>query len=105
MTDFLCQRLALDQFHDQEMPAVGLLHAEERGDVVVVEGGQHLGFTLEPRDALRIGRHGVVQDFHRDVAPELRVARAVDLAHPAGAGEGDDFVQAERNPAFRATLG
>ena len=31
----------------------------------------------------------------RDVAIELRIARAIDLAHPAGAEGGDDFIRAE----------
>ena len=35
------------------------------------------------------------QDFERDVAPQLRVARAIDLAHSAGADSAGDFIGAE----------
>ena len=37
----------------------------------------------------------VGQDLDRDVAIQLRVARAIDLAHAAGADRHDDFVRAE----------
>ena len=37
----------------------------------------------------------VGQDLERDVAIQLRVARAIDLAHAAGAEGGEDFVRAE----------
>jgi hypothetical protein len=35
------------------------------------------------------------QNFERDVTSELRVARAIDLPHAAGAEGGEDFVRAE----------
>ena len=39
--------------------------------------------------------NAVGQDLDRDVAVEARVARAVDLAHAAGAEGGEDLVGAE----------
>ena len=53
------QRLALDQLHDQEMSAVGLLEAVERGDVRVIQRRQDLRFALEPRHAVGVGREDV----------------------------------------------
>ena len=48
------------------------------------------------RDAtLGVGREVRRQDFDRDVAPELAVARAIDLAHAAGAERRDDCVGPE----------
>ena len=50
----------------------------------MIERGEHLRLALEAREAIGIGGERLGQDLDRDVAPELRVARAVDLAHPAG---------------------
>ncbi len=41
------------------------------------------------------------QDFQRDVATELRVARAIDLAHPACAEAGQNLVAADLSAAER----
>ena len=64
------------------MPAAGLFHPVERRDVGMIERREHLCLALEARDALRVRGHGVRQDFDGDAAPELRIARAVDFAHP-----------------------
>ena len=48
-----------------------------------------------PRDAVGIGRELVGKDLQRDIATETRIARAVDLPHPARADEGEDLVHAE----------
>ena len=52
------------------------------------ERGDGLGFALEPREGRRVRGERVRQDLDRDVAIQLRVARAVHLAHPAGAERG-----------------
>ena len=54
-----------------------------------------LRFALESREPIRVVGERVGQDFQRDVAFELRVARAIDLAHASGADGGDDFIRAE----------
>ena len=64
-------------------------------NVWVVQRGEQLSFTLEPRNALGIVRHRVGQGFDRDVAAEHRVMRAIDLAHASSADGGDHFVGAE----------
>ena len=51
----------------------------------MVQRRQRLRFARESRQAIRIAREEIRQDLDRDVAIELRIARAVDLAHPAGA--------------------
>ena len=54
-----------------------------RADVRMIQRGQHLRFPLEPREALGIASERGWQDLDRDIAIELGIARAVDLAHPA----------------------
>ena len=61
----------------------------------MVQRGERLRFALEARQPLGIGGEAVRQDLDRDVAIELRVARAIDLAHAAGANDRDDLVGAE----------
>ena len=54
-----------------------------------------LRLALEPRERGRILRQPFGQDLDRDVAIQLRVAGAVDLAHAARAERGNDFVRTE----------
>jgi hypothetical protein len=49
--------------------------------------------ALEPREAIRIGREEIGQDFDRDVAMELRIAGAIHLAHTTGTDGGNDLVR------------
>ena len=49
--DPLCQRLTLDQLHDQKAGAVGLFQAVNRGDVGVVESCEKLRLPLKTREA------------------------------------------------------
>ena len=71
----------------------------------MVELGQELRLALEAREALRVRGEGRGQDLDRDLALELRVGGAVDLAHAALAELGGDLVGAEagsRAEAHRA---
>ena len=61
----------------------------------MVQRGEGLGFALKPREPLGVGGERLGQDLDRDVAIQLRVARAIDLAHAAGAERGQDLVRAE----------
>ena len=47
--------------------------------------GERLRFAREPREPFGIAGERVGQDLDRDVAIELRIARAIHLAHAAGA--------------------
>ena len=60
-----------------------IFEAVNAADVRMIQRGEHLRFALEAREPLRINREGRRQDFDRDVAIQLRVARAIDFAHPA----------------------
>ena len=61
----------------------------------MAESRERARFALEPREPIRILREQVWQDFDRDIALQLRVACAVDLAHAALTDRLDDFVNAE----------
>jgi hypothetical protein len=89
--------LALDQFHHQREHAVGgrLLEAVDGGDVGVIQGGEDLRLAAEAGDALRVQREGRGQHLERDLAAELRVARAQHLAHAARAERRDHVVTAD----------
>ena len=93
--DALRQVLALDQLHHQRAHATALLEAVNVRDVRMVERGERLRFAREPRQPIRIAGERIGQDLQRDVAIELRVARAIDLAHAPGADDGEDLVRAE----------
>ena len=87
--------LALNQFHDQRLDAVCFFEPEEMGDVGMIERGEHFGFTLESRESFVIQGDGGRQDLDGDVAPEPRIAGAIDLAHASRAELRDHFIRAE----------
>ena len=71
---------------------------EQRADVRMVERRDGPRLALEAGAHLGVGRQVLGQHLDRDVAPEARVARAVHLAHAAGAERGDDLVGSEPGP-------
>ncbi len=75
--------------------AARVLEAVNRRDVRMIQRGQHLCLALEPREPIGIERERFGQDLQRDVAIQLRVARAIDLAHPACAERRLNFVGTE----------
>ena len=95
LRDAVRQRRSVHQLQHQRQHAVGFFEPVDRRDVRMVQRGQHLGLALEPREPVRVAREGRRKDLHRDVAVELRVPRAIHLAHPAFAEQRDDFVGAD----------
>src|SRR4030095_11559038 len=77
--------LAGYQLHDERRDLRELFEAVHLRDVGMVERREQTRFALEPRAALRTAGECARQDLDRDVAPELGVPRAIDLAHSAGA--------------------
>ena len=90
--DSVCERRPIDQLQHQRLRAVRLFEAVDRADVRVIERGEQLRFAREPRQAVRIEREPLGQHLQGDVAIQLRVARAIHLAHGARTKRGDDFV-------------
>jgi hypothetical protein len=89
------QVVALHQLHDQGAHASCFFDPVEVRDVRVVQGRQHPRLALEARQPLGILREEVRQNLQRDVAPQLRVARAIDLAHSACPERRDDLVRTQ----------
>ena len=89
------QRRSFDQLEDQCGDAVGFFQPVDRADVRVIERRERPRFAREAGAALGVGGEVGRQDLDGDVATELAVARAIDLAHAAGAERGDDRVGPE----------
>lgn len=58
----------------------------------------NLRFSSEPPQALGIEREGVGKHLQRDVAAEIRIADAVDLALAACTEQGQHLVRAKPEP-------
>ncbi len=79
------QGLAFEQLGDDEGDAIRLADVVEREHGRVVESRHRTRLALEATAAVGVAGHVGRQDLERDVAPEPRVARPVDLAHASGA--------------------
>src|SRR5262245_54674109 len=62
----------------------------------MVERGQEFGFAIEPRQPFGVARKLRGQRLDSHVASELRVARAIHLAHSASTNFGGDVVVPDR---------
>ena len=102
--DAIGKRRSLDELHRQRERASGLLDAENVGDVRMVERGKDFGFALKTREPVGIGRDRRRQDFDRNLALQIRVGRAIHLAHPACSERAEDFVRSEAR-AWRHRVG
>ena len=91
LLDAIRERGAFDELHDERPGRTSLLEAVDLGDVRMVERCEQLGLALEPRQPLRIAGESIEQDFDCHLAIQAGVARAVDLAHPAGAERRHDL--------------
>ena len=60
----------------------------------MVERGERLRLAAETCQAFRVAATARA-GLQRHLAIQIRVARAIDLAHPAGAQRAEDFVRAE----------
>jgi hypothetical protein len=89
----LADGLALDQLHHHVMRALqagGLAHVVDVDDVGMVEGRSGARLAVQAVQELGVGPGA--QDLERDLPPQARVARAVDLAHGPGPQATDDLV-------------
>ncbi len=64
----------------------------------MVQRRQHAGFALETSQPVAVRCEPRGQNLDGDIAAKLRVARAIDLAHPAGAEQGRDLMNADPLP-------
>jgi hypothetical protein len=87
--------LAVDELEHERPDTVRLLEAIDRCDVRMMQRGQKLRFAAESGEPRRVRGERARQHLDRDVAVELRVPRAVDLAHSTLAEGSEDLVGAE----------
>ena len=99
------ERLAVDQFQNQRADAVALFDPVDRADVRVIERREDPRFALEAGQAIGIRGEGTRQHLERDVAPELRVASAIHLAHAARPEQCLDLVDADASPGQQGSAG
>ena len=89
------QRLALDELAHDEGARVEVAEVVDDEDVRMIErrGGSRLG--VEPAQTIGVGGDLRRQQLQRDRTIELRIVRAIDLAHAAGADPRDDAIAAD----------
>jgi hypothetical protein len=85
----------VDQFHDQVVKTVLAACAVHSADVRMVQRGDRLRLAIEPDQQLRIRREACRKDLDRDVTPQSRIARPVDLTHPSGTDWCENLVCSE----------
>lgn len=94
---------AIDQLHHEGRDAVGLFKAVDVCDRGMIQGGEGLGFPLEPFQPLRVSGEGIGQDLKGYLTIELGIVRTIDLAHASSTEEGRDLVDANL-PADKRVL-
>src|SRR5688572_4477929 len=75
--------------------AVRLLQTVDVRDVGMIQRGQDLCLSTESGESVGVRREGIRQHFQGIVPLERHVMRPPDLAHPALAEQGSDFVGAD----------
>ena len=93
--DPVSQRWPFNQLQHQRTSVLGLLDAVDLCDVRMVQTGEHLRFTLEPGQSIRICRKRLGQGLERHLPVQLRIGGLIDLAHAPLADEGGDVVVPE----------
>src|SRR5579863_1513193 len=73
-----------------------------RGDIGMIQCGQHLRFALKARKSICIVRERFWENFDRYITPEFCVMGLVDFTHAARTNLGDDLVRAELSSSFDA---
>jgi hypothetical protein len=67
----LRQILTVDEFHHEGGHGLAFFQAVDRGDVRMIEGGQHFRFAPKTRELIGIGRERRRQDLDRDLRLSL----------------------------------
>ena len=94
-SDEIRQRVSLDQFHDEPRQAVNGLQAVHCRDMRMIKRGKELCFALEACQTFLVVREHLGQYFDCHVALQVCVAGLVDLTHPTGAEQVEDFIRPE----------
>jgi hypothetical protein len=86
---------AFDELEDEEPGPARFFEAVDASHVRMIQRGENLRFTLEPRDSIGVGQRQVRERLDRHVAPEPRVAGAIHLAHSARADRREHVVRSD----------
>ena len=97
----LGERLSFHHLHNEKLHPVGFFEPVKRGDAGMVDRSQQLRLALESRESFFIASKLVGQGLDGNIAPELLVARAVNLTHAAGADGFDDLVVRQSTARFK----
>ena len=73
------------------MSGARILQTEDRSNVGMAQRGEDLRFALKPRQAFGVACKAFGNDFQRDISFQLRIPRAVHLAHSARPDGGQDL--------------
>jgi hypothetical protein len=92
-SETLRQRATLDELEDESMNFFTLLEPVDGADVRMIQRRQNPCLALEPRATIGVRREDLGQNLDRHVAPQRRIARTVDVTHPACAEEHANFVR------------
>ena len=82
LRDPVGERRPFHQLEDEGRDAVCLFEAVNAADVRMIQCRERLRFAPKARNPFRIGDEQIWQNLKRDLASELRVSRAIDLAMP-----------------------
>ena len=91
----LAQRSSLDELHRDELDAVRGADVVDRDEIRVVQRRGRARFLLEALQPLGVRREGRRENLESELPTETRVARAIDLPHPARSERSHDFVGSE----------
>src|SRR5262245_39303198 len=86
--DAFGKRLSWHQFHHEELPPAGFFDTMNGCNVGMIQGGQHAGFTLKSRYAVRISGKGLGKELDGDTSTQLRVGGLIDVAETTAAKVG-----------------
>lgn len=91
----LCQRLALDELHRDEVRPVRLLNRENLDDIRMIQGSDGFCFALKAGAAFFVLGQLIGEDLEGDLPVQLGVFGQIDIAHTAGANLLQDIVVGE----------
>ena len=105
MVESFGQRRAFDEFEDERDDVFAFFERVDGGDVRMIQGCEDLRLALEASNPGRIVSQRRRKHLDGDVSAQLDVARAVHVAHAAGADARGDFVFAETSSYERGVAG
>ena len=101
--DGVGERLAFNQFEHDGGQACRFLEPVDRRNVGMIKRREEFCFALESRQPLKVLREPLGQDLDRHVALQVRVERAIHLAHAARTDGAEDLVWTRTESRVQAT--